>query len=259
MSRQVDCRAVFMDAVCSWGRACFHNTHFLYEDVEGRNIPEDACPINCAVNRLEVEEGFRQEDEVVLRGSYRVSVWFETGVNTETEVRLAQATFSFDLRIPVQDIAGGCVTCNGKPPEVCWINPVLHCLSAEVEETPRRLQRRGFPKYRLRVRVEKEFLVIERGESIVCIPTCPEPAPEVCPPIPAVVAPAVCEPYEEEPICPPEEVEEREEEEEEHRRKKRRRRRHRWYYDEDDDEYESYAAKDEEGKGDRSDDGQSED
>jgi hypothetical protein len=53
--------------------------------------------------------------------------------------------------------------------------------------------------FAVKVIVEKEFFVLEQGETLICLPVCPIEACDCIPPGP--VAGEECIPFEKEPVC----------------------------------------------------------
>jgi len=185
-NRQVEvfCRPVIMDAVCATGRKCFHETWYLYTDTATNPLPLDACVINCRVSGLNIVTSARLGNCYRLTGNYTVRVWFENPATGE--VGLAERVVDFNVQIPVEEVAGGCVLCGDQSTEICVVPVRIHCIEACIEP----VTDPDVPfAVRIRVVVEKEFFVAETGRSIVCLPSCPT---EECIDIPTPVGPVEC-------------------------------------------------------------------
>lgn len=193
---KIECRPVIMDAVCACGEKCFHEANYLFEDTEGKPIPPEACPISCIVNnlKLKTDKIIRVPGKVPgslgcfrLSGCYDVRVVFEVGAS---DVRMAKGTFDFTVNVPItRDF--DCVMCNGTDTEFCVITRVLQCISANLVEVDH--------KFAIKTIVEKQFFVLEQGETLVCLPVCPTGECKCIPPGP--IAGEECIPFEKEPTC----------------------------------------------------------
>ena len=175
---RLTCRPLILPAVCAWGRKEFRSVHYLFEDADGNPVPAGASPVNSRINALKLERVFREGRWVVLEGSYRVLVWFEYSVGSQPEVALSDGVFPFRLEVPVEQPGGGCSPPGGEPTRISVTTTRLHPVATCVEPTPPEEQHQGYPPRRVKVVVEKEFFVMERGESVVCLPCCP---PGECP------------------------------------------------------------------------------
>lgn len=204
------CTPIILEKVCATGTKCFHDIHFLFEDITGFNIPSDACPINCFVSGLQIvgvdipvpPGGFpprRVGNCIIFTVRYTVTVFFEfTNVVTGIiEIGTARATFDRELSVPVTDIQGGCVLCTPEATTICVRNINFDCIMATVVTTPTGFPP-AFPPFAIQVTVEKQFFALQSGNSIVCLPTCVQPCIE----LPFPVLPGECIPFEKPAQCP---------------------------------------------------------
>lgn len=206
----LDCTPLLLEKVCATGTKCYHDIHYLFESDTGLPIPADACPLNCVVNNLVIigvdipvpPGGFpprRVGDCIIFTVQYRVRVFFEffDAATNSTEVGTAEGTFERELAVPVEDINGGCITCNPQEIDICIRRLNLDCIRALVVPRPAGFPG-TFPPFALEITVEKEFFALESGRSIVCVPACVLECIE----LPFPVLPGECVPFERPGRCP---------------------------------------------------------
>ncbi len=198
---QVRCGSDVEDVVCRMGQKCFHNIHYLCHTTRGACIPADACPFQALVSNLYIASLTRAGECAGITGTYDVRVWF-TYNNGHAIAEAERTAIPFRVHIPLADVAAGCqeIVCEEGirlETKLCATNLKLEVVEAALEAEKRETVCQGW-NTRLKVIVEKEFLVFEHGLQRLCVARCvrkfaPHPlegsSGEVCQPF---VNPTVC-------------------------------------------------------------------